>query len=152
MNRETGFRTATGADTAIVLALIQEYYAFDHITFHETAIHAALKLLLEENDLGKVWLIEKQGVSAGYCILTFGFDLEFGGRVATVTDLYIRPEFRGQKLGTMALDLVKETCRSLNIGVFELQVETQNTAAQQFYFKHGLEKHERIPMSKRIEY
>jgi GNAT superfamily N-acetyltransferase len=157
MNREIGskhnrhVRVATGMDAGEVLALVQEYYAFDHIPFHESAIRAALKLLLEDSSFGEVLLLESNGTSAGYCILTFGFDLEFGGRVVTVTDLYVRPRFRWQGLGTMLLSRVEETCRSLNIHAFELQVETQNSAAQGFYLKWGLEKHDRIPMSKRID-
>jgi ribosomal protein S18 acetylase RimI-like enzyme len=86
----------------------------------------------------------------GYVILTFGGDLEFGGRQATVTDLYIIDGYRRLGLGSKILHFVEETCKELGIKALELQVERKNVAAQTFYCKLGFERHDRIPLSKRL--
>ena len=150
MKTEASFHPASAEDAPTALALIREYYAFDHMAFDAAVVESALAQLLADASLGRVWLIEQQGANVGYLILTLGFDLEFGGRQATVTDLYLQPQARHQGLGTAALTLVEQTCRSLGIHAFELQVAGTNHSAQRFYEKFGMEKHDRIPMSKAV--
>ena len=142
------FHPAGAEDAPAVLALIREYYAFDQIAFDPDIVQPALTQLLADASLGRVWLIRQQETNVGYLILTFGFDLEVGGRHATVTDLYLQPQARQQGLGTAALTLVEQTCRALGIRAFELQVAGTNRAAQGFYEKFGMTKHDRVPMSK----
>ncbi|MBV9181606.1 MAG: GNAT family N-acetyltransferase [Acidobacteria bacterium] len=105
---------------------------------------------MADNSLGRAWLIRFAGCDAGYVIVTFGYDLEFGGRQATLTDLYIVEKYRRMGLGKSALGLVAITCRTMGITTLELQVERHNRAAQAFYRKLGFEEHDRIPMSKSL--
>jgi ribosomal protein S18 acetylase RimI-like enzyme len=78
------------------------------------------------------------------------FDLEFGGRQATITELYIIPEHRRLGVGRATLLFVEDTLRLLGISVFELQVERDNHAARAFYRAFGMHEHGRVPLSKRI--
>ena len=71
-----------------------EFYTHEGLDLNDHVLPALLKLLRTEA-LGRVWLIRAEGRDAGYMILTFGYDIEFGGPVATLTDLYLKPEFRG---------------------------------------------------------
>ena len=86
----------------------------------------------------------------GYFVVTFGFDLEFGGRQATLTELYVVPERRRMGVGRATLLFVEDTLRALGIGVFELQAEIENHAARAFYRAFGMQEHARVPLSKRI--
>lgn len=81
-------------------------------------------------------------------ILTFNYDLEFGGLQGIVTDLFLREKFRGRGLGEQALDCVEEYCRNCGISAVELQVEHANKAAQAFYRKLGFRLLSRIVMGK----
>jgi ribosomal protein S18 acetylase RimI-like enzyme len=83
-------------------------------------------------------------------IVCFWFDLEFGGRAAAITDLYLRREHRRQGIGRKALEFVEAFCRKAGISVVELQVEKGNAAARAFYKVNGFVAHDRIPMSKRL--
>ncbi len=130
------------------MGLIQAYYAHDHIAFDEPSIRQGLAVLLADESLGRVFLLEVEQEIAGYVLLGFGFDLEFGGRLATITDLYLEPAFRGAGLGTRALSLVSDECRRLGLGALELQVEQGNAPAQALYRKSGFKALSRIPMSK----
>ncbi len=140
------FKRATRAHVGSLLRLVEKYYRFDHIPFHRAKIRAGLKLLLSKNSFGRAWLIDAEGQTAGYVVLTFGFDYEFGGRTALITDLYLEPTFRGRGLGRRALDHVEAFCRKAGIAAMELQVEHKNRRAARLYRSFGFEPLPRIPM------
>ena len=144
------FRSAELNDIIILLDFIRQYYSFDHIETDADSLRPSLEKLLSDTSLGKIWVIQDNSRPVGYVILTFGYDLEFGGRQATLTDLYIVPEHRRQGFGFAALKFIEESCRALDIRAFELQVERGNVAAQRLYERFGMTKHDRIPMSKWI--
>jgi ribosomal protein S18 acetylase RimI-like enzyme len=143
-------KPATPRDTTSLLHLIRAYYRFDQIPFDHKAIAYGLSLLLNEPALGRVWLILKGGKAVGYLILTFGFDLEFGGRQATLTDLYIKAPHRRMGIGRAVVEHVEDFCRSSEVMVVELQVTNRNSGVLDFYRRVGFQAHDRIPMSKRV--
>ncbi len=143
-------KAATARDFAALLELIRDYYRFDRIPFNPRAIRAGLRLLLRDEIFGRAWLILNRIQPVGYIILTFGFDLEFGGRQATVTDLYIKRAQRGKGLGPKLLLRVEDFCRESGVQALELQVTRRNIRAVAFYERFGFQAHDRIPMSKRI--
>lgn len=141
------FRQANLRDMDVLLELIEAYYAHDEIPFDEARVRRGLSDLLTHPGFGSAWLISRGGQVAGHFLLTYGFDLEFGGRQATVTELYIRPAYRRRGLGRAALDQVASILRAQGIGAFELQVEADNHEALAFYAAVGMRRFDRIPMS-----
>jgi ribosomal protein S18 acetylase RimI-like enzyme len=141
-------RPARIADCAMLMKLIREYYRYDGIRFDARSIGPALRKLLRDEALGRIWMIHQEDEAAGYIILTFNYDLEFGGMQGIVTDLFIREKFRGGGLGKLALDCVGEYCRNIGISAIELQVEHDNKAAQAFYRKLGFKRLTRLVMGK----
>jgi ribosomal protein S18 acetylase RimI-like enzyme len=133
-----------------VLGFIRKYYKFDGIHFSSPGIRSGLEVLLRRRSLGRVWIIRLGQHDTGYIVLTFGYDLEFGGRQATVTEFYILDQFRRLKIGTQALNFVEGFCREMGIGALELQVKRNNTRARVFYKKLGFKSHDRIPLSKEL--
>lgn len=143
-------RGATLADAPKLLELVRAYYAHDGIPFDQPSIRSGLNVLLQDSSLGRAFLVQDGEQDAGYLIVAFGFDLEFGGRQATVTEVFIEDRHRGQGLGTRIFTQLEVICRSLGIGALELQVEKDNLGARAFYQKLGFQAHERIPLSKRL--
>ena len=139
-------KKALSKDIEIILKLMKEYFQHDSIDWNAN-IPKGLKKLLQNKQLGQVWLIDVDKKSVGYLILTFGFDLEFGGAGGLITDLYVQEDFRGQGLGEVALEACQSFCQKKKIKVLELQVEKSNKKAQRFYQKYGFTAHERIPYS-----
>jgi ribosomal protein S18 acetylase RimI-like enzyme len=82
--------------------------------------------------------------------MTRGFDLEFGGALGLVTDLYLRPAFRRRGLGAKAIRHLSKVCAAEGLGSIELQVEKKNKKARAFYRAMGFVPHDRVPMSKRL--
>ena len=81
-------------------------------------------------------------------ILTFGYDLEFGGPGATVNEFYIVSSHRRHGIGRQVIQFLEDTCRDLETTSLE-QVEQDNPEAQVFYGSLVFQTHERIPLSNR---
>src|SRR5919108_6683023 len=95
-------RTGT-SDLERVLTFVKSYYQLDRLPFRAPEIKWGLEALLRDPSRGRVWIIRISHEDVGYVILTFGYDLEFGGRQATITDLYIASRYRRRGLGTETL-------------------------------------------------
>jgi len=144
------FRQARIPDAAELLQLIRAYYRFDRIRFRSNTIDSALRKLLRSSSLGRIWIMRDGAKAVGYIVLTFNYDLEFGGFEGIVTDLFILSDYRARGLGRHALALVYAYCRSAGIRTVELQVEEHNKDAQKFYLKHGFRKLSRMVMSRDV--
>ena len=141
---------ATAGDIDSLLPMIAELYAHEHIPFDEEVLRPALWTLLTSHSLGFVCLMRVNGAPAGYLITTFGYDIEFGGRQATVTDVYVQPEFRRQGVAAAALQFAEQTCRDRGVRALELQVSDGNTSASDAYEKAGFAMSKRFVMNKRL--
>jgi ribosomal protein S18 acetylase RimI-like enzyme len=144
------FRLATEADAGPLKNFIRSYCEFDHIPFDAKKIGSSLRILIEDGTVGRAWLVCRNNRPIGYMIVVFWFDLEFGGRCALLTDVYLEPAHRRRGLGRKMLQHVEDFCRNSGIGVLELQVQQSNTAALSFYEACGFQAHDRVPMSKRL--
>jgi len=130
--------------------LIRQYYEFDQIPFVEDEIRSGLAAFLKDPSLGRAWLMMRERQSIGYVIMTFGADLELGGRIGIITDLYLEPEHRRKGYGREALRHVEAFCGGLGLRALELLVERDNVEAQALYKSFGFRAYDRFPMSKRI--
>jgi len=147
---EAKIRTARISDFDILIKLVEEYYQYDSLDFDEKRIGAALRKLLQDVNLGCAWIVEQGTEVAGYVLLTFNYDLEFGGYEGLITDLFLREKFRGRGTGRLMIERVEAHCRANGISTVELQVEIENTSAQSFYNKLGFSRLPRLVMSRRI--
>ena len=148
---ESTFSSASLETIPDLLRLMQEYYVYDHLDFEEEVALSALRELLSNKSLGRIWVIRQDSVPIGYVVLTFGYSLEFGGRDAFLDELYIQESFRGQGIGAKALALVEAAARSTGIRAIHLEVERENRRAQRFYRSQGFEDREHFRlMSKRL--
>lgn len=150
LSGETSFRQAHEGDVETLLAFMEQLYRHDRIPWNEPQARAALANLLTHPDLGQVWLIEHEGETAGYLVLTLGYSLEYHGRDAFIDEIFIREEYRGQGIGKAALEFAEEACRALGVKALHLEVERTNLSAQAFYRSAGFEDHDRYLMTRRI--
>ena len=140
-------RFAVARDFDRLLRLVAAYYRFDSIAYDTRVTGAALRRLLREKSLGRAWVIDVGRELAGYAIVTYNYDLEFGGIEAILTDLFIAQRHRRKGLGARMMKAVCAFCGREGIGVLELQVNRSNEAAQTFYRALGFQALDRIVMS-----
>ena len=139
-------RFAASRDFDRLLRLVAAYYRFDSIAFDTRVTGSALRRLLREKSLGRAWVIDSGRELAGYAIVTYNYDLEFGGIEAIMTDLFIAQRHRRKGLGARMIEAVRDFCRREGISALELQVSRHNDAAQAFYRALGFEALDRIVM------
>jgi GNAT superfamily N-acetyltransferase len=126
-------------DAPTLLPLMKEFYAHEGLHFVERAACKTLEALLDDPALGSAWFIRVEDILAGYAVLTLQYSLEFHGRAACLDEIYLRPEFRGRGVGTIALGHLEAICRALGVRSLHLVVERANSQAARFYQKAGFE-------------
>lgn len=142
-------RPATLDDLAELLPRTAALNAHEGIALDPAALEAALARLLGDPALGHVWLVERGAAAIGYAITAFGYDLEFGGRDATLTELWIDPPARGAGAGGEVLDLLAPELRARGIGALHLQVRPDNPALR-LYQRRGFVASPRVVMTRRL--
>jgi ribosomal protein S18 acetylase RimI-like enzyme len=144
------FRSANHHDIDWLVAAMREFYAIDGYPFNEKLSRLNLEKFINDEMLGRLWLIEIENKPFGYIVLTFSFSFEFGGRDAFLDELFIDAQMRGKGLGTAAMRFVEAQCRETGVQALHLEVERDNRAAQKLYRKFGFTDHERYLMTRRI--
>ena len=136
-------RPATLADASQLLALMGDFYAEEHLVFDENAALRALRELLAKPDLGTALIFESAGAIAGYATVTFGFSLEFHGRLALLDEFYLVPSHRGRGLGRQGLELSAAWARASGVATLRLEVNRTNTRARTLYQQAGFRDEQR---------
>jgi len=145
------FRLAAESDTAALLKFMEAYYAFDGHGFDNQKARVALTTLLEDANLGRVWIILDGEAPVGYAVICFGYSLEWLGRDAFVDEFYLLPDYRGRGWGRKTMVFVEEAARSLNVRALHLEVVRENVTALQVYRKLGFKDRESTFLSKWID-
>jgi GNAT superfamily N-acetyltransferase len=133
------FRACGPKDHRTLLKLVIAYYRFDKIPFDAKSLRQGLDTLLRNPSQGKVWLMESHKKPVGYALLTYNFDLEYGGIEGMLTDLYVEKKYRKKGIGSLALFEIEDYCRERGIRAIELQVQQHNKAAEIFYRNAGFQ-------------
>ncbi|WP_373046837.1 GNAT family N-acetyltransferase [Vulgatibacter sp.] len=143
-------RKAAASDAGTVLELVRAYYQYDGIDFDEQKVRPALERLLAAPDLGFVHLVETDGRIVGYAMATWGYDVEFGGRFALLTDLYVMRDFWGAGFGRSLVAAVEQAAKEGGASALEGQVMRGNERARSFYHEWGFRFPDRLLMSRRL--
>lgn len=146
----TTMRRATPNDLDNLIPQMAAFNAEDQIQWRPEAMQEAMLRLLQEPSLGVVVVAEgeaPEGLS-GYVVATFGYDLEFAGRDAFVTELFVLPERRRRGLGHALLEAVIDELRKHDAHAVHLMVRPENEKARRVYRSLGFREVPRIAMSK----
>jgi ribosomal protein S18 acetylase RimI-like enzyme len=86
----------------------------------------------------------------GYSILTYNYDLEWGGRDAFITELWVVPEARRSGLGQALLQTVEKHAREQACLALHLAVRPENEALR-LYEREGFERVPRLWLTKPLD-
>jgi ribosomal protein S18 acetylase RimI-like enzyme len=152
-------RRANKHDGPLLLTLIEEFCRVDQHVFDARRVSTALGPLLENDNLGVVYLVETESTSAsgstgvqetvcGYVIITWGYSIESGGREGLIDEIYLRRP--GQGLGSALFPLLLDALAPFQLKVMFLETERGNDRARRFYQHHGFVEDDSIWMSRGI--
>ena len=77
--------------------------------------------------------VENDGI-LGYAMIAKSFSTEFGKPCIWIEDLYLKPEYRGKKIGTKFFQFLEQMYQNV---IFRLEVEEENERAIHVYRKNG---------------
>ncbi len=141
-------RPATDEDLDAVLTMMADFNAIEAIAFDRAAFAPRLAQLAGDGALGGVLVFTVDGAPAGYAIVTWGWDLEFGGRDAFLTELYVVAARRGQGVGRAGLAAAEAFAHAGGAHALHLLVRHGNAPARALYDAAGFRTQPRLIMTK----
>ena len=131
-------RPATTGDIPALLALIEQYWAFEDIAgFDPAGVGAELRRLFAEPRLGAGWIAEVNGKPAGYLLAVYVFSLEHLGLTAEIDEFFVLPSCRGHGAGSQLLQAAEAEFTRMKCTNVSLQLGRGNDAAHEVYRRHG---------------
>jgi ribosomal protein S18 acetylase RimI-like enzyme len=143
-------RLAVEQDIPVLLPLMKSFNTFEHTPWEAHAKERALRTLLSDASLGRVGLLIATERPIGYFVVTWGYDLEWDGRDAFLTELFLEPLARGQGLGSQAMHHLETVAREHGARALHLMVRNDNVVARRLYENQGYVSPPRIFLSKEL--
>jgi ribosomal protein S18 acetylase RimI-like enzyme len=150
MTRSVSLRRVEPADIEALLPMMLAFNRFESIAMTREKLVPALAALTADPAIGACWFIAADAEVAGYAVITFGFDLEWGGRDGWLTELWIEPAHRGAGLGRAALAALEREAIARGVRALHLAVRHDNEPAQALYRGAGFEQPDRAMLTKRL--
>ena len=133
-----------------ITQLMSDFYAIDNYPFDGERSKKLFHQFLENENLGKAWLIHDDDELIGYVILTFVFSFEYGGKIAFIDELYLQETARGKGIGTKTIAFIKLESTKLSLKLLYLEVENHNEKAQKLYLAQDFAVHNRKLMKYKV--
>lgn len=144
-------RQATPDDVGALLDMMEPFNVFEHIPWTRAAAEAPLRTLLSDSSLGVVGIVESsEAKPLGYFVITWNYDLEWNGRDAFLTELFVVPEARGCGLGRKALEHAETFARKHGAHALHLVVRPENERAHDLYLRAGFVHPGRVLLTKAL--
>jgi GNAT superfamily N-acetyltransferase len=137
------FKPFEASDAPVVITMMEQFYAIDGYPIDAAVSKGLFFEFIENESLGKGWVVYADGVAAGYVILTFVFSFEYAGRIAFLDELFISETMRGKGLAKEALDFIKAQTEILSVKIIYLEIEPHNENARKLYLSKGFKNHKR---------
>jgi ribosomal protein S18 acetylase RimI-like enzyme len=150
-------RIATHADLAVLLDMMVDFNALEGIAWSRARGEEALRVLIADPKLGVAGLLEEitgesDRATLGYFVLTWGYDLEWNGRDAFLTELYLVPHARGRGAGGTLLARIERIACEHGSRALHLMVRSENDVARRLYASAGYTSPPRIFLTKSLEH
>jgi GNAT superfamily N-acetyltransferase len=130
-------RQASPDDIPLLVSLMAEFYAEGGYELNHARAAGAFSAILADDRLGYVWVIQAEKEDVGHIVLTLRYAMEYGGLIACLDDLYVRPDWRNKGLSTGALVEVRNFCQGRGIRALTVEVGHNNGPAQTVYRRAG---------------
>ena len=141
-------RSATDDDVAAILTMMADFNAIEAIPFDRDVFAPRVRELIASPHIGGMLVFQFGSAVAGYAIVTYGWDLEFAGRDAFLTELYVAGAWRRRGIGRQALVAAEAYAKRGGAHALHLLVRHDNAPARLLYDDAGFKTQPRLVMSK----
>ncbi len=131
-------RKMTEQDKVCVIDMMHVFYASDAVSTNGSyeIFTNDFENCVNDSPYLEGYVFEKDGAVIGYGMLAKSFSTEFGKPCIWIEDIYIKPEYRHQGIGTAFLQFVE---KSYPNALLRLEVEPDNEKAVNAYKKCGFD-------------
>jgi GNAT superfamily N-acetyltransferase len=130
--------------------MMQDFYEIDNYPIDIEVTKKLFEEFIQNENLGKSWLIYNEEEIVGYAIITYIFSFEYKGKMAFFEELFINENVRGKGIGQKAIEFVKDFAKSQNVKMMYLEVENHNQKAQKLYLTNDFVIHNRKIMKLKL--
>ena len=141
-------RRAVASDLQRLLDMMEPFNQEEGVSWNRLDAAPVVATLIDDRSLGAIGVVESGAQIVGYAVVTWGFDLEWGGRDAFLTEIYLVPSARGQRIGVRALSLMEDLARAEGAKALHLMVRPENAPAVKLYAGAGFRSPPRTLLSK----
>ena len=136
-------RLFTAADLEDYMGMSRDFYASE-ATDHpvpEEHFQQTFSEALKGSPIARGWIIlDNQKQAVGYFLASLTWSNEYGGKVAWLEELYLKPEARQQGLGRRVLEATMLELKSQEqVKAFRLEVTKANESVIKLYRQLGFE-------------
>ncbi len=149
MNQTIHLHTAQISDLEQILKMMLTMYGELNMKF-TLGVAKAVEQMLSEPHLGEVFLIQAEGHTIGYATLSRWFSPEREGWTGYLDELWLQPDSRNRGWGTEVVHALIAQCQDQGLKTLCLELEDQNTKAQQLSQRLGFVSEARKLMTRRL--
>ena len=134
----TMIRKMVRDDKEMIIDMMRVFYASPAVLSNgsEEIFEADVENCVNDSPYLEGFVFEENGEVQGYGMIAKSFSTEFGKPCIWVEDLYLKPEYRGQGIGSKFFEYLEQTYTDC---IFRLEVEEENERAIRVYKKNGFD-------------
>lgn len=123
-------------DKSTIIDMMRVFYASPAVLSNgsEEIFEVDVENCVNESPYLEGFVFEENGEILGYGMIAKSFSTEFGKPCIWVEDLYLKPEYRGQGIGSKFFEYLEQNYTEC---IFRLEVEEENERAIHVYEKNG---------------
>lgn len=132
----TTIRKMIREDKNVIIDMMRVFYASPAVLSNgsEEIFEADVENCVNDSPYLEGFVFEENGEILGYGMIAKSFSTEFGKPCIWVEDLYLKPEYRGQGVGSKFFEYLEQNYTDC---IFRLEVEEENERAIHVYEKNG---------------
>lgn len=143
-------RPAQLNDIKTILDFMADYYTLEGIEFNRIRSGKTLEDFIADRTYGALCMICLSNEPIGYFCLAYSFTLENYGKDCFLDEIYIKPNFRNQGIGSEVMKYIETYLLENDFKAIHLIVYDKNPAAHKYYLKNGFHEHRASFMTKKI--
>lgn len=145
-------RRITSEDREEVFLMMRVFFDSE-VVLHkaeDAVLYRAIDDALSGIPFIECFVFEEEKSLSGYAMVAKSYSTEYGGICLWIEDLYIKPECRGQGIGTKFFRFIEKEYHGEAVR-YKLEVEEENERAMSVYKNCGYDKLGYMVMSKEME-
>ncbi|MBR3811215.1 MAG: GNAT family N-acetyltransferase [Agathobacter sp.] len=132
----TTIRKMIREDKNTIIDMMRVFYASPAVLSNgsDEIFEADVENCVNDSPYLEGFVFENNGAIQGYGMIAKSFSTEFGKPCIWIEDLYLKPEYRGEGMGSKFFEFLEQNYTDC---IFRLEVEEENERAIHVYEKNG---------------